>query len=91
MKTTYIELKKIRERLKKIRIEKGLTQDNMADMLYISQNSYHKLENGHTKMSLDKFIDICNVLQVEMAEIINGPEIVYKFSKHYNRPEIKVL
>jgi len=42
MHTTTSELKKIRERIKKIRFEKGLTQDNMADMLHISQNAYHK-------------------------------------------------
>lgn len=91
MKTTQIEIKEIRERLKKIRFEKGLTQDNMADMLSISQNSYHKLENGHTKMSLKKFMDICIILQVEVTEVINGPETVYKFSKYYKKPEIRIL
>lgn len=91
MKTTPSHLKNIRERIKKIRFEKGLTQDNMTDMLAISQNSYHKLENGHTKMNLSKFINICKVLQIEVTEIIHGPEIIYKFSKYYKKPVIKVL
>jgi len=91
MHTTTSELKKIRERIKKIRFEKGLTQDNMADMLHISQNAYHKLENGHSKMNLSKFIDICKVLEVEAVELINGPDQVYTFSKYYKKPLAKVL
>jgi DNA-binding XRE family transcriptional regulator len=90
MNTTTEELEKIRERIKKIRFEKGLTQDNMASMLNISQNAYHKLENGHSKMNLSKFIDICKVLEIEMAEIINGPERTYTFSKYYKKPLVKV-
>lgn len=91
MNTTNTELKSIRERIKEIRYKKGFTQDNMADMLNISQNAYHKLENGHSKMSLSRFIDICKVLEIESAEIINGPEKIYSFSKYYKKPEVKVL
>lgn len=91
MNTTISELKCIRERIKGIRYEKGFTQDNMADMLNISQNSYHKLENGYSKMSLYKFIDICKVLEIEITEVINGPDKTYSFSKYYKKPEVKIL
>ena len=91
MNTTSTELKNIRERIKSIRFKKGLTQDNMADMLNISQNAYHKLENGHSKMNLSKFIDICKVLEIETIELINGPEHTHTFSKYYKNPLIKVL
>ncbi len=91
MNTTATELKNIRERIKTIRFEKGLTQENLADMLHISQNAYHKLENGHSKMNLSKFIDICKVLEIEAAELINGPEQAYSFSKYYKKPAVKVL
>lgn len=91
MNTTATELKNIRERIKTIRFEKGLTQENLADMLHISQNAYHKLENGHSKMNLSKFIDICKVLEIEVAELINGPEQTYVFSKYYKNPLVKLL
>jgi len=91
MNTTTAELKNIRERIKTIRFKKGLTQDNMATMLHISQNAYHKLENGHSKMNLSKFIDICKVLEIEVVELINGPEQAYTFSKYYKKPLEKVL
>ncbi len=91
MNSTVIELEKIRERIKQIRFNKGLTQDNMADMLNISQNAYHKLENGRCKMSLRKFINICKILEIEASELINGPEKKYSFSKYYKKPIEKVL
>lgn len=91
MNTTGIELKEIRERIKRIRFEKGLTQDNMADMLSISQNAYHKLENGHTRICLSKFINICKVLKIDPVELINGPEKKYVFSRYYKKPIIQKL
>ena len=91
MNTTEQLVCEIRERIKNIRFEKGLTQDNMADMLNLSQNAYHKLENGHSKMSLTKFINICKVLEVEMVEIIKGPEQTYTFSKYYKKPLVREL
>ncbi|WKD85750.1 HTH-type transcriptional regulator PrtR [Polaribacter huanghezhanensis] len=89
--STTEELKNIRQRIKSIRFKKGLTQDNMASMLNVSQNAYHKLENGHCRMSLHKFIDICKALEVEFIELVNGPEKIYTFSKFYKKPEVKEL
>ena len=66
-------------KIKTVRIEKGYSQDYMADMLNISQNAYHKLEKGHTRIHLEKFIDIANVLEVEVSDLFNGPDHVYVF------------
>jgi transcriptional regulator with XRE-family HTH domain len=75
----------IRMRIKKIRVEKGYSQEYMADMLSISQNAYHKLERGHTRINLQKFIEISKILEIEISELINGPEYVYMFSKYYHQ------
>ncbi len=91
MNTTIAELESIRKRLKKIRFDKGFTQEFMADKLDISQNSYHKLENGRTKICLRKFIDISKVLEIEISELINGPEKTYSFTKYYKTPIEKVF
>jgi hypothetical protein len=42
-------------------------------------------------MNLSKFIDICKVLEVEITEVINGPEQSYAYSKYYKKPIVKVL
>lgn len=75
----------IRERIKKIRLEKGYSQDYMADKLNISQNAYHKLEKGYCRIHLLKLIDISTILEIELMELINGPEYVYIFSKYYKK------
>ena len=85
MNTSEQLVKNIRERIKKIRVEKGYSQEYMADMLSISQNAYHKLERGHTRINLKKFIDIATILEIEISELINGPEYVYMFSKYYHQ------
>ena len=63
----------------------------MADMLCISQNAYHKLEKGHTRIHLEKFIDIANVLEVEVSDLFNGPDHVYVFSSYYKKKHIRRL
>ena len=72
-------------RIKKIRIDKGYSQDYMADRLGISQNAYHKLERGHTRIHLEKFIDIAKILEIEISELINGPGYVHMFSNYYEQ------
>ena len=91
MNNSKIIVKEIRERIKTVRIEKGYSQDYMADMLCISQNAYHKLEKGHTRIHLEKFIDIANVLEVEVSDLFNGPDHVYIFSSYYSKKHIRRL
>ena len=75
MKTSKLLVEQIRERIKIIRIEKGYSQDYMADMLNISQNAYHKLEKGHTRIHLEKFIDIAKILEVDFSELFKASSI----------------
>ncbi|MAC86562.1 MAG: transcriptional regulator [Gammaproteobacteria bacterium] len=91
MNNSKIIVKEIRERIKTVRIEKGYSQDYMADMLNISQNAYHKLEKGHTRIHLEKFIDIAKVLEVEVSDLFNGPDHVYIFSSYYRKKHIRRL
>jgi transcriptional regulator with XRE-family HTH domain len=91
MPTSQQLVKDIRERIKKIRVEKGYSQEYMADMLNISQNAYHKLERGYTRINLQKFIEISKILEIEISELINGPEHVYMFSKYYKKSLLKKM
>ncbi|MBL4604210.1 MAG: helix-turn-helix transcriptional regulator [Flavobacteriaceae bacterium] len=81
----------IRERIKKVRLEKGYSQSYMADMMNISQNSYHKIEKGYSRLHLQKFIDIARILEIELTELINGPEYISTFSKHYDRELLRKI
>ena len=89
MNTSKLLVEGIRERIRVIRIEKGYSQDYMADMLKISQNAYHKLEKGHTRIHLEKFIDIAEILEIEFSELLKGSDYVYVFSGQYKKKHLK--
>ncbi len=55
--------------LKKIRItrlEKELSQENMAEYLGISQCAYSNLENGKTKLDLKCLKKISKILDIDL-------------------------
>ena len=89
MNTSKLLVEGIRERIRAIRIEKGYSQDYMADMLKISQNAYHKLEKGYTRIHLEKFIDIAEILEVKFSELLKGSDYVYVFSGQYKKKHLK--
>ena len=89
MNTSKLLVEGIREKIRAIRIEKGYSQDYMADMLKISQNAYHKLEKGHTRIHLEKFINIAEILEIEFSELLKGSDYVYVFSGQYKKKHLK--
>jgi transcriptional regulator with XRE-family HTH domain len=85
MKNSEFRVAEIRKRIKEIRLKKGFSQENMGFMLGISQNSYHKIENGYCKLSLSKFFQIAKALEVKVEELIDelDPEYLYpKYNKN---------
>lgn len=48
----------------------GLTQAEMAKKLSISKSGYKKLEYGTNKLTLARFIQICSVLDLDVAATI---------------------
>jgi len=53
-----------------MRLEKGYSQYHMANILDISQNSYCLLENGQTKFSLDRMIQIAVIFELTPQEFL---------------------
>ncbi|SMC64744.1 helix-turn-helix domain-containing protein [Pedobacter africanus] len=58
--------------IRKIRLEKGYSQYYMADALDISQNSYCLLENGQTKASLDRIIQVALIFKLSPLGFLEG-------------------
>lgn len=56
--------------ISKARREKRLTQDEMAIKLNISKSGYQKLEYGINKLTLARFVQICKVLNLDVAAAI---------------------
>lgn len=56
----------IRER----RLKLNYSQDYIAKKTGMSQTAYSKLEQGHTTVTLEKFIKLCMVLETDMAGLL---------------------
>lgn len=56
-------------KLKGKRVEKGLTQQQMADMLNISIQTYNHYETGSTKMTLDIIKKLLSILDCKFEDI----------------------
>jgi transcriptional regulator with XRE-family HTH domain len=64
-------LKKIGERLRKARLEKGMTQAEVAKQAGMGTNRYAVVERGATSnMTINKLEKICEALGVKGSDII---------------------
>ena len=58
------------KRIKETRIQRGYSLENMAMELNISDSAYRKIENNQTKLSLDKFLQIAKILDVQINDLL---------------------
>ena len=65
-------VQKIRKRIKLYRMEKGYTQDYVAQQLKISQYAYQKIESGKTQLKVGTFIELARILKVKESYLLNG-------------------
>lgn len=58
------------KRLRAIRMENGLTQQNMADKLEISLNAYQKYEQAERSPSLECLVKIADIFDVSLDYLL---------------------
>jgi transcriptional regulator with XRE-family HTH domain len=58
----------IREKIKNLRKAKGLSQKEVADLLNITQAAYNRIESSDTSITLDRFLQLCELFAVEKYE-----------------------
>lgn len=58
--------------IKTARTLKHMTQEQLAEQLKKSTNFVSLIERGHTGISVNTIIDICNILNIEPNAIFNG-------------------
>jgi transcriptional regulator with XRE-family HTH domain len=64
------------DKIKKIRMMKGYTQEYMADKLGIAQNTYSKYENNSEKLPFETIERIAEALEVSLNEITSNDPII---------------
>lgn len=58
--------------LKELRKEKGVTQEQLAEMFHISSRSVSRWENGNTMPDLGMLVELADYYDVDIREIIDG-------------------
>ena len=60
------------------RKEKKITQEQLAEKLYITDRAVSKWERGLSLPDADKMLDLCNILDINVNELLNGEKIDMK-------------
>ncbi len=58
------------ERIRNLRIDSGLTQANIAELLHVSQNTYSQYEIGVTRYPLDAVVTLAQYYQVSVDYLV---------------------
>lgn len=66
-----IDYKKLGLRIKTIRQNKKLTQDNLAEMVGCNTSHISNVENNHTKVSLNVLLAIANALNTSIDYLLS--------------------
>lgn len=67
-----MDQKKIGSFLKELRKEKGLTQEQLAEILGVTNRSVSRWENGVNMPDFDLVIELANHFEVSIEEFLNG-------------------
>ena len=70
--------------IRKIRKEKNLTQDELAERLHCTRQTVSNYETGKSEPDISLLIELAGVLQVEIGDLIYGPK------KKENRQKQKI-
>lgn len=62
-------------RIKRLREFRNFTQQYLADKLEISQNAYSKIENGSTKLTIERLEQIARLLDVPVDTVLSEKSV----------------
>ena len=73
-----MDLIKIGKFIADCRKKKNITQEQLAEKLYITNRAVSKWERGLSLPDADKMLDLCNILDINVNELLNGEKINMK-------------
>ena len=73
-----MDLIKIGKFIAERRKSKNITQEALAEKLYITDRAVSKWERGLSLPDADKMLDLCDILDINVNELLNGEKIDMK-------------
>ena len=83
-----MDLIKIGKFIADCRKNKKITQEQLAEKLYITDRAVSKWERGLSLPDADKMIELCNILDINVNELLNGEKIM---KEDYNKKTDELL
>ena len=76
------------EKLQELRKNRGLTQEELAEALYVSRTAISKWESGRGYPSIDSLKEISKYFSVTIDDLLSGEKIILIAEKEnkYNTP-----
>ena len=65
-----IDFRKVGRNISSYRKRKNLSQDELAERMYVSRQLVSKWENGTGIPKIDHIIDLCEILDVNFEELL---------------------
>ncbi|MBQ7084868.1 MAG: helix-turn-helix transcriptional regulator, partial [Anaerotignum sp.] len=76
------------EKLQELRKSRGLTQEELAEMLYVSRTAVSKWESGRGYPSIDSLKEISRFFSVTIDDLLSGEKLLTIAEKE-NRSNIR--
>jgi transcriptional regulator with XRE-family HTH domain len=86
-----LEQKKIGALLKKLRTEKGLTQEQFAEIVMVSNRTVSRWENGNNMPDLDILIQIFDYYEIDLRELLDGERKSENMNKELEENVLKAV
>lgn len=67
----------IHEKIRHLREQRRLRDEDMAERLHISQSTYSRLEKGEIKLDVERLGKIAEIFGVPMEELLSNDSIVF--------------
>jgi transcriptional regulator with XRE-family HTH domain len=79
------------EKIRQIRIQKGLSQENMADMLGLSTTAYGDIERGRTELSVSRLENVAKLLDVPLPELLGFDSLSMSETEWLRQENTRIL
>lgn len=66
------------ERIRLARLQRGLSQENMADLMGLSTTAYGDIERGKTELTISRLTQIADVLDITTIDLIADVPAAYE-------------
>ena len=75
----------LNQKIRTIREQNALSQEDMATKMNMSVNGYAKIERGETKLRLDKLEQIAQIFNLDIVELLSSDQQnIFLINEHRN-------